>query len=108
NKIVSNAEDRRVDANDREDTITAETVREVARIEHAGCTTRIVQNRNGFVLTAAGVNASNTPEGTVLLLPVDPDGSARRMRASLRARLGFAPGIGITDTVGRPWRPGQT
>jgi len=107
-KIVSKAEGRRVDADDREDAITAETVREVARREHAGGTTRIVQNRNGFVLAAAGVDASNTPEGTVLLLPIDPDASARRMRASLRARLGFAPGIVITDTFGRPWRQGQT
>src|SRR5699024_11819479 len=93
---------------DREDAITAETVREVARREHAGGTTRIVQNRNGFVLAAAGVDSGNTPEGTVLLLPIDPDASARRMRASLRARLGFAPGIVITDTFGRPWRPRQT
>lgn len=107
-KIISKAEGRFVNTDDREPAISDETVREVARRDHARGTTRIVQNRNGFVLAAAGVDASNTREGTILLLPLDPDESARKLRASLHAHIGFAPGIVITDTFGRPWRQGQT
>ncbi len=77
-KIVSKAEGRQIAAADREDAITAETVRVVATREHAHGVTRIVENRQGLILAAAGVDASNTPEGTVLLLPEDPDASARR------------------------------
>jgi coenzyme F420-0:L-glutamate ligase/coenzyme F420-1:gamma-L-glutamate ligase len=70
--------------------------------------TRIVENRLGIVAAAAGVDASNTPEGTVLLLPVDPDASARRLRAELGRRCGVNVAVVITDTLGRPWRQGQT
>ena len=107
-KIVSKAEGRRVDALDREQAITDETVRIVASREHPNGVTRIVENRLGLVMAAAGVDSSNTPEGTVLLLPVDPDASARALRAGLQSRLGIAVGVIITDTVGRPWRDGQT
>ena len=55
-----------------------------------------------------GVDASNTPPGTVVLLPEDPDDSARRLRKALRDRLGARIGVLITDTLGRPWRMGQT
>ena len=102
-KVVSKAEGRVLSA-DREDAIAAETVRVVAR---RGATT-IAQTRHGFVLAAAGVDASNTAPGTVVLLPEDPDESARRMRKALRARLGVTVGVIITDTMGRPWRAGQT
>jgi coenzyme F420-0:L-glutamate ligase/coenzyme F420-1:gamma-L-glutamate ligase len=78
-KIVSKAEGRIVKADDRDDAITAETVRVVAtRTSETGHVTRIVQNRLGIVSAAAGVDASNTAHGTVLLLPEDPDASARR------------------------------
>jgi len=102
-KIVSKAEGRVVSAA-REDAIAAETVRVVAR---RGQTT-IAQTRHGFVLAAAGVDESNTAPGTVVLLPEDPDESARRLRKALRARLGAAVGVIVTDTMGRPWRAGQT
>jgi len=102
-KIVSKAEGRVVTA-PRGDAIEAETARVVAR---RGPTT-IVQTRHGFVLAAAGVDASNTAPGTVVLLPEDPDESARRLRKTLRARLGLTIGVVITDTMGRPWRAGQT
>jgi len=63
---------------------------------------------HGFVCANAGVDASNTPDDdTVILLPVDPDDSARRLRAGLRARLGLAPAVLITDSFGRAWRNGQ-
>ena len=107
-KIVSKAEGRIVLANDREAAIDAETVRVVASREHPGGVTRIVETRHGLVLAAAGVDASNTPEGTVLLLPEDPDASARALAAALRERFGVDIGVVVTDTLGRPWREGQT
>lgn len=107
-KIVSKAEGRSVVAADREDAITAETVRVVATREHPGGVTRIVENRLGMVAAAAGVDSSNTPDGTVLLLPLDPDASARALCASLRERFGVRLGVLVTDTLGRPWRLGQT
>jgi coenzyme F420-0:L-glutamate ligase/coenzyme F420-1:gamma-L-glutamate ligase len=107
-KIVSKAEGRRIAAADREEAITAETVRVVATREHPGGVTRIVENRQGLVQAAAGVDASNTPGGTVLLLPVDPDASARALAAGLRARFGVRIGVLLSDTLGRAWREGQT
>ncbi|MFF8674265.1 coenzyme F420-0:L-glutamate ligase [Streptomyces sp. NPDC015242] len=103
-KIVSKAEGRVVRAVDREAAIDAETVRVVARRGSL----RIVENRQGLVMAAAGVDASNTPAGTVLLLPEDPDASARAIRAGLRDALGVDVGVVVTDTSGRPWRAGLT
>ena len=103
-KIVSKAEGRSIRASDREDAITSQTVRLVATRGK----TRIVENPLGLVLAAAGVDASNTPEGTVLLLPEDPDASARVIAQRLRERFGVTVGVIITDTLGRPWRQGQT
>ncbi|MFC7221044.1 coenzyme F420-0:L-glutamate ligase [Streptomyces polyrhachis] len=103
-KIVSKAEGRIVRADDREAAIDAESVRLVAR---RGAT-RIVETRHGLVMAAAGVDASNTEAGTVLLLPEDPDASARALRAGLREALGVEVGVLVTDTFGRPWRNGVT
>ncbi|MEO3786632.1 coenzyme F420-0:L-glutamate ligase [Actinocorallia sp. B10E7] len=99
-KIVSKAEGRILQADDREKAIDAETVRVVAR--KGG--TRIVETRQGLVMAAAGVDASNTEPGTVLLLPEDPDASASALRAALPVRAGVI----LSDTFGRPWRSGQT
>ncbi len=107
-KIVSKAEGRHVNAANREDAITAETVRLVASRKHPGGLTRIVENRQGLVLAAAGVDNSNTPNGTVLLLPENPDASAHRLCVALRARFGVTLGVILSDTLGRPWREGQT
>jgi coenzyme F420-0:L-glutamate ligase/coenzyme F420-1:gamma-L-glutamate ligase len=103
-KIVSKAEGRVVRADDREAAIDAETVRVVARRGR----TRIVENRQGLVMAAAGVDASNTPSGTVLLLPADPDASARALRKRLHELTGVRIAVVITDTFGRPWRNGLT
>ena len=103
-KIVSKAEGRLVRAADREAAIDAETVRVVARRGR----TRIVENRQGLIMAAAGVDASNTPPGTVLLLPEDPDASARALRKRLRELTGTRIGVVVTDTFGRPWRNGLT
>jgi coenzyme F420-0:L-glutamate ligase / coenzyme F420-1:gamma-L-glutamate ligase len=127
-KVVSKSEGRVV-RSDRESAIDAETVRVVARRGP----TRISQTRHGLVLAAAGVDESNTEPGTVVLLPVDPDGSARRLRKAISARASqhrasqhrasqprasqpragqhgarIELGVIITDTMGRPWRAGQT
>jgi len=107
-KIVSKAEGRMVEAADREAAITAETVRVVATRAYDGGVTRIVENRQGIVGAAAGVDASNAPHGTVLLLPVDPDGSARALATGIRALAGVSVGVILSDTLGRPWREGQT
>ncbi|GGZ70765.1 coenzyme F420-0:L-glutamate ligase [Streptomyces bluensis] len=103
-KIVSKAEGRVVEATDREAAIDAETVRVVARRGPL----RIVENRQGLIMAAAGVDASNTAPGTVLLLPEDPDASARDIREGLRDALGVDVGVLVTDTFGRPWRMGLT
>ena len=102
-KIVSKAEGR-ARRMDREEAIDSETVRVVARAGR----TRIVQTRQGLVMAAAGVDASNVEPGTVLLLPEDSDASARALRAELRERLGVNVGVIVSDTFGRPWRVGQT
>jgi len=101
-KVVSKAEGRITRADDREAAIDAEAVRLVAR---RGAT-RIVETRHGLVLAAAGVDASNTEPGTVLLLPEDPDASARALRSRLRAATGARVAVIVSDTAGRPWRLG--
>jgi coenzyme F420-0:L-glutamate ligase / coenzyme F420-1:gamma-L-glutamate ligase len=103
-KILSKAEGRVAPAADREAAIDAEAVRVVASRGQ----TRIVQNRWGQVMAAAGIDSSNTEDGTILLLPADPDASARDICTTLRARLGIRVGVIVTDTFGRPWREGQT
>jgi coenzyme F420-0:L-glutamate ligase/coenzyme F420-1:gamma-L-glutamate ligase len=68
----------------------------------------ICVTRHGFVCANAGVDASNAgAEGVVVLLPEDPDASARSLRAALRERTGVAPAVVITDSFGRAWRLGQ-
>ncbi len=66
----------------------------------------IVETRNGFVCANAGVDTSNAADGTVTLLPEDPDQSARRLRAQLQATLRARLGVIISDTFGRPWLEG--
>jgi coenzyme F420-0:L-glutamate ligase/coenzyme F420-1:gamma-L-glutamate ligase len=102
-KIVSKAEGRVVEL-DREDAITRETVRVVAR--RGG--TRIVENRLGLVMAAAGVDGSNVSSGSVVLLPEDPDRSARELRRELLRRTGCNVAVVVSDTAGRAWRNGQT
>jgi coenzyme F420-0:L-glutamate ligase / coenzyme F420-1:gamma-L-glutamate ligase len=69
----------------------------------------ICETRHGFTCASAGVDASNTPgEGTLVLLPLDPDASAARLRDALRARTGRDVGVIVADSFGRPWRRGTT
>lgn len=68
----------------------------------------ICRTHHGFVCANAGVDASNSPgDQTVIVLPKDPDASARRIRARLAQLTGVAPGVLITDSFGRAWRHGQ-
>lgn len=107
-KIVSKAEGRSVKAQDREEAISNETVRIIASREQPGGVTRIVENRLGIIAAAAGVDNSNVPAGTVLLLPKDPDHSAQQIRTAIHERIGLSVGVIVTDTLGRAWRIGQT
>ena len=67
----------------------------------------ICRTRHGFVCANAGVDASNAAPGELVLLPADPDASARALRARLRELTGVAPAIVIADSFGRAWRVGQ-
>jgi len=67
----------------------------------------ISETQHGFICASAGVDASNAPEpGTLVLLPLDPDGTAARIRDELRARTAHDVGVIVTDSFGRPWRQG--
>lgn len=112
-KVVSKAEGRLVPvppepgpdrdaARDR--AIDAETVRVVARRGPM----RIVQTHHGLVLAAAGVDESNVDRSHIVLLPTDPDASAAALRARIRELLGVDVAVIVSDTMGRPWRIGQT
>jgi coenzyme F420-0:L-glutamate ligase/coenzyme F420-1:gamma-L-glutamate ligase len=69
----------------------------------------ITETRHGFVCASAGVDASNAKgPDTVILLPVDPDGSAARIRAGLAQATGVAPAVIVSDSFGRAWRQGTT
>lgn len=109
-KIVSKAEGRMVKvdparrAEERERLIEQEAVEVLARRGDLV----IARTRHGFVCAAAGVDASNVPPDRIALLPEDPDASARRIRAGLRASGGVDVGVIVADTFGRPWRIGQT
>lgn len=103
-KVVSKAEDRFIAAEDKRAARTAESRRIVARRGE----TVIVEHRLGLVHAAAGIDASNVTPGRALLLPLDPDASARRIRRALVAATGVQLGVLITDTAGRAWRTGQT
>jgi coenzyme F420-0:L-glutamate ligase/coenzyme F420-1:gamma-L-glutamate ligase len=81
---------------------------ETAELVRAERGVLICRTHHGFVCANAGVDASNAPDDeTVVLLPRDPDGSARELRAALRERAGVALAVVITDSFGRAWRHGQ-
>jgi coenzyme F420-0:L-glutamate ligase/coenzyme F420-1:gamma-L-glutamate ligase len=86
----------------RQRAIGTETVRVVAERGP----TRIVVTRHGWVMAAAGVDASNVAAGEIALLPVDADASAKALREEIRARTGVRVAVVISDTTGRTWRRG--
>lgn len=120
-KIVSKAEGRVVrldsiepsprarewaEAYDKDPRIVEVVLRESKRIVRMERGVLISETRHGFVCANAGVDASNIEEGTALLLPEDPDASARKIRSALEAALGVRIAVIVSDTFGRPWREG--
>lgn len=106
-KVVSKSEDAVVEVGeDDEDAhrrvVAAESVRVVRRRGELV----ISETRHGFICANAGVDRSNAAPGTLVLLPEDPDRSARRIRDRIGAALGARPAVIISDTFGRPWRRG--
>lgn len=95
-----------VDKDPRLVQVILEETRQILRAERG---VLICETHHGFVCANAGVDASNVPgRDSVLLLPVDPDASARKLRHRLRELTATAPGIVITDSFGRAWRNGQS
>jgi coenzyme F420-0:L-glutamate ligase/coenzyme F420-1:gamma-L-glutamate ligase len=80
---------------------------ETAELVRAERGVLICRTRHGYVCANAGVDASNAPEGTLVLLPEDPDASARALRGRLRELTGAAPAVVVADSFGRAWRHGQ-
>ncbi len=99
---------RRIAAEDGKDPRQVELVlRESRRIVRRGHGALITETRHGFVCANAGVDLSNAPADDVaVLLPEDPDASARRLHEALQAAGAGPLGVIVTDTFGRPWREG--
>jgi coenzyme F420-0:L-glutamate ligase/coenzyme F420-1:gamma-L-glutamate ligase len=84
-------------------------LRETARVVRMRPPLVIAETRHGFVCASAGVDASNAPApGALVLLPLDPDVSAQRIRARLVEVTGREVGVVVSDSFGRPWRLGTT
>jgi len=111
-KIISKAEGRLVpvpvDGPEREAARAAAVARETARTVARRGSVRIVQTHHGFVLAGAGIDASNVDRAHLVLLPENPDASARALRVALRERFGRDVAVLVSDTMGRPWRTGLT
>jgi coenzyme F420-0:L-glutamate ligase/coenzyme F420-1:gamma-L-glutamate ligase len=114
-KVVSKALGLRAPAGHQADVVLSQSVRVVAERMTPSGITRIVQSVAGPVMTAAGVDASNTgDESTVLVLPSDPDALAHQIRDGVqsgwlrRAGSKVTTAVILSDTAGRPWRNGQT
>ena len=122
-KVVSKAEGRLrrlddVEPSDRAATLAAEQAKdprvvqvvldEAAEVLRADRGVIVCVTRHGLVCANAGVDASNAPPGELVLLPLDPDASARAIRARIAELRGVRPAVVITDSFGRAWRVGQT
>jgi coenzyme F420-0:L-glutamate ligase/coenzyme F420-1:gamma-L-glutamate ligase len=123
-KVVSKAEGRlrrrdEIDPGERARALAAEhgkdprlvqaVLDESAELLRATGGVLICVTRHGFVCANAGVDQSNAgSEGELVLLPENPDGSARRLRAGIEAARGVRPAVVVADSFGRAWRLGQT
>ena len=121
-KVISKAEGRVIDLegvqastvarqlsewHDRDPRLTEVILRESVRIVRMDRGNIISETRHGFNCANAGVDASNLPgQGTVSLLPIDPDASAEKIRRGIFERTGVDVAVIISDTFGRPWREG--
>jgi coenzyme F420-0:L-glutamate ligase/coenzyme F420-1:gamma-L-glutamate ligase len=122
-KIVSKTEGRIVDLDtvvpsaraleiaselDKDPRLTELILRESRRVVRTGGKTIIVETRHGFICANAGVDLSNAGSGRAILLPLNPDQSAARIRDQIEAVTRAAPGVIVSDSFGRPWRLGTT
>jgi coenzyme F420-0:L-glutamate ligase/coenzyme F420-1:gamma-L-glutamate ligase len=120
-KIVSKAEGQTVcldsvrpspralewaEAHDKDPRLVEVVLGQSRRIVRMEAGVIISETHHGFVCANAGVDASNAPEGTVVLLPEDPDASARRIRTGIEGQFGVSIAVIVSDTFGRPWREG--
>ncbi len=103
-KVVSKAEGRVLPESEKVEA----ALRESKRILRRSGSLMISETHHGFICANAGVDNSNSMPGEIVLLPVDPDLSARRLRARLQHLCNVDIAVLITDTFGRPWRLGQT
>jgi coenzyme F420-0:L-glutamate ligase/coenzyme F420-1:gamma-L-glutamate ligase len=107
-KVVSKSEGQVVDFDGTEEHKVALIEQESIRILRRRGPLRITETHHGFINANAGIDLSNTDDGTAVLLPKDPDRSARRFRAEIQRRSGVEVAVIITDTFGRVWRVGVT
>jgi len=107
-KVVAKSEGRVVPFDGTEEAKIALVESESRRVLRRRGPLRITETHHGFICANAGIDLSNTADGTAVLLPVDPDRSARRFRADLRRQRGVDVGVVVTDTFGRVWRQGVT
>ncbi|MET8876339.1 coenzyme F420-0:L-glutamate ligase [Nocardia sp. NPDC004604] len=111
-KIIAKSEGRIVEApldpEERDSARRALVEQEAVRVLARKGRTLITENKLGIVQAASGVDGSNVEQGELVLLPADPDGSAKALRTALAERLGVQVAVVITDTMGRAWRNGQT
>ena len=120
-KIVSKAEGRSIElkdvvpstrseqwaaAYDKDARVVEVVLRQSKRIVRMERGVLIAETEHGFICANAGVDTSNVAEGTVTLLPKDPDASAQKIRASLEKLFGVRVAVIVSDTFGRPWREG--
>ena len=107
-KVVSKSEGRVVAFDGTDEHKVALVESESVRVLRRRGALRITETRHGFINANAGVDLSNTDAGTAVLLPLDSDRSARRLRSELARRHGVDVAVIVTDTFGRVWRQGVT
>jgi coenzyme F420-0:L-glutamate ligase/coenzyme F420-1:gamma-L-glutamate ligase len=107
-KVVSKSEGRVVAFDGTDEHKAALIEAESVRVLRRRGTLRITETTHGFINANAGIDLSNTDRGTAVLLPKDPDRSARRFRAEVRRRCDVEIAVVVTDTFGRTWRNGVT
>ena len=108
-KVVAKAEGQ-LEAVDPDDPLSHKPLveREAVRVLRRRGDLLITETKHGFVCANSGIDRSNVEDGTVVLLPDDPDRSARRLRDAIRARAGVEVAVIVSDTFGRTWRRGLT
>lgn len=98
---------REIAGNDQDPRRIEAILREAKRVVRVRKPLLIAETRHGFICASAGVDSSNAPEpGMLVLLPLDPDASAERIRARFRELSGRDVAVLVTDSFGRPWRQG--